>query len=164
MSEFYSQGPSSASKEYQSFRDGFSKFLSGESVTYEPNILVIRLTFDRPPYQSDGPNGDVPTQSVDGIANSIGPGQRLPSHKVVCQCESTVVYLANALPSTGKWKVLVFASDLHSTEQRDTVYRLGDTLQSLQQRYSRDRSHSTSTTEVLLIRSGSRTSIEPLDL
>ncbi|GAB7331432.1 hypothetical protein MBLNU13_g02848t3 [Cladosporium sp. NU13] len=49
MSEFYSQGPSSASEEYQKFRDGFSRFLSGVSVTQEPNALIAN---------PGDPNGD----------------------------------------------------------------------------------------------------------
>lgn len=40
MSEFYSQDLSGASEEYQNFRDGLSKFLSGVFVTYEPNAIV----------------------------------------------------------------------------------------------------------------------------
>jgi phenol 2-monooxygenase len=164
MSEFYSQGPSGASEEYQNFRDGFSKFLSGISVTYEPNALVTRLAADREPRQSGNSNGDIAPQSVAGIAKNIALGQRLPSHKVVCQCESTAVHLASALPSTGKWRILVFAGDLSSKEQEDIVHHLGETLQSLQRKYSKDGSHTTSTIEVLLLHSGSRTSVEPLDL
>jgi phenol 2-monooxygenase len=164
MSEFYSQGQSSVSEEYRSFRDGFSMFLSGVSVTYEPNTLIMHLNTDQQSCQSEGTSSDAPLQSTDGIAKSIALGQRLPSHKVVCQCESTVVHLANALPSTGKWRILVFAGDIRSKEQRDIVYRLGDTLQSLQRNYSRDGSHGTSIIEVLLIHSGSRVCVAPLSL
>jgi phenol 2-monooxygenase len=164
MSEFYSQGPSHNSKEYQSFRDGFSRFLSGVSVTYGPDTFVTSLTVDQNPRQCCDSNGDIPPQSTDGVAKNIALGQRLPSHKVVRQCESTIVRLASALPSTGKWRTLVFAGDLHSKEQQDIVYRLGAALQSLQRKYSRDGSHAKSTIEVLLIHSGSRTSVEPLDM
>jgi phenol 2-monooxygenase len=164
MSEFYSQGPSNASEEYQSFRDGFSRFPSGVSVTYEPNALVTSLAVDQKPRQCYDSNGDFPPQSTEGIAKNIPLGQRLPSHKVVRQCESTVVHLANALPSTGKWRIMVFAGDLRSKEQQDIVYRLGAVLQSLQRKYTRDGNHATSTIEVLLIHSGSRTSAEPLDM
>ena len=164
MSEFYSQGPSGASEEYQNFRDGFSKFLSGVSVTYEPNTLVTRLAADREPRQFGNSNGNVAPRSVDGIAKNIALGQRLPSHKVVSQCDSTVVHLANALPSTGKWRILVFAGDLSSKKQRKVVHSLGETLQNLQRKYSKDGSHATSTIEVLLLNSGSRASVEPLDL
>jgi phenol 2-monooxygenase len=164
MSEFYSQGPSDNSEEYQSFRDGFSRFLSGVSVTYEPNALVTSLAVDQKPRQCCDSSGDVPPQSTDGSAKIIPLGQRLPSHKVVRQCESTVVHLANALPSTGKWRILVFAGDLRPKEQQDIVYRLGAALQSQQRKYSRDGSHATSTVEVLLIHTGSRTSVEPLNM
>ena len=164
MSEFYSQGPSRASKKYQKFRDGFSKFLSGVSVTYEPNALVMRLAADRERCQSGNSNGDIAARSVDGVAKNIALGQRLPSHQVVSQCESTVVHFVSALPSTGKWRILVFAGDLSSKAQRKVVHSLAETLQSLQRRYSKDGSHTTSTIEVLLLHSGSRTSVEPLDL
>ena len=154
---FHLQGPSRASEEYQSFCDGFSRFQSGATVTYKPNILVISLISDRPPCRSGRSTGDVLPQSIDDNSENIALGQRLPSHKVVYQCESTVVHLANALLSTGKWRILVFAGDLCSTEQRDIVYHLGETLQDIQRKYSRDGSHTTSTIEVLLIHSGSRT-------
>jgi hypothetical protein len=124
-------GPSRASEEYQSFRDGFSRFLSGAPVTYEPNVLVTSLTSDPPPYRSGRSTGDVLPQSIVDNSKNIALGQRLPSHKVICQCESTVVHLANALPSTGKWRILVFAGDLRSTEQRNIAYNLDETLQSL---------------------------------
>lgn len=83
MSEFYSQGPSGASEEYQNFRDGFSKFLSGVFVTYEPNALVTRLAADRESRQSGKSNGGIAPRSVNGVAKNIALGQRLPSHKVV---------------------------------------------------------------------------------
>jgi hypothetical protein len=43
------------------------------------------------------------------------------------------------------------------------MYRLGEMLKSIQRKYPRDERHTTSTIEVLLIQSRSRTSIEPLD-
>lgn len=165
MPEFYSQGPSSASEEYRSFRDGFSKFPGGVTVAYELRILVTRLTVNQSPRQPGHFNGDVPTQSVDGIARNVALGQRLPLRKVVCQCESTLVHLAIALPSTGKWRILVFAGDLCFKEQQDIVHRLvGETLQIVQRNFSRDKSHATFTIEILLIQSGSRTSVERLDM
>jgi phenol 2-monooxygenase len=113
-------------------------------VTYEPNTLVTSLAVDQKPRQCCDYNGDFPPQSTDGIAKNIPLGQRLPSHKVVLQCEPTVVHLANALPSTDKWRILVFAGDLRPKEQQDIVYRFGAALQSLQRKYSRDGSHAES--------------------
>ena len=100
--EIYSQSLSSASEEYQSFRDGFFRFLSGTSVTYEPKALVTRFSPEEQPYHSKVSNGNTAIQSVDDIAKSITFGRTWPSHKVVYQCESTVVHLATALSTTGK--------------------------------------------------------------
>lgn len=66
MSEFYSQDLSGASEEYQNFRDGLSKFLSGVSVTYEPNPIVTRIAADRELRRSGNSNGNIEPRSVDG--------------------------------------------------------------------------------------------------
>lgn len=47
MSEFYSDGPSSASEDYQTFRDQFSTFLSGVSITYDRSTIVTAPCWDR---------------------------------------------------------------------------------------------------------------------
>ncbi|KAI1137625.1 FAD binding domain-containing protein [Hypoxylon sp. FL0543] len=117
MTEFYSKGPSKESQDYQSFRDRFSQFLSGVAISYGPSSLVAE-------------------SSQQSLAHNIRLGQRLPSHKVVCNAESNIVHLSDMFPSNGAWRILVFAGDIRSSAQLDKVQQLGTTLESFLQQYA----------------------------
>lgn len=163
MSEFYSEGPSSASKEYQGFRDEFSKFLSGVSVTYEPSTLMTEPIVVCPATGGSFTRQASPS-SVQSLAKGIILGQRMPSHKVVCQAESRVAHFSEMLLSNGKWRILVLAADLTSPRQLRVVQNLGTALERLLKKYPSREDDKHSILEVLLLHSGSRASIEILDL
>ncbi|KAI2615342.1 FAD binding domain protein [Hypoxylon sp. NC1633] len=130
MTDFYSSGPSRDSEEYQSFRDHFSQFLSGVAVSYGPSILTANT-------------------NEESLASGISLGQRLPSHKVVCNAEGNLVHMADMLPSNGAWRIVVFAGDVGSPAQLDTVQQLGGKLETFLKLFP-------ARIEVLLIHSGTR--------
>lgn len=163
MCQFYSEGPSSASKEYERFRNEFSEFLSGVSVTYKPSTLMTESTAD---YSATSGNfaSRASLSSVQSLAKGITLGQRMPSHKIVCQYESRVVHLSEMLPSNGKWRILVLAADLTSPQRLRVVQNLGTALEKLLKEYPSREDNKHSIIEVLLLHSGSRASIEIFDL
>ncbi|XXH02222.1 hypothetical protein Hte_008590 [Hypoxylon texense] len=134
MTEFYCNGPSTQSRDYQTFRDGFAGFVSGVAVCYAPSPLVA-------------------TTSDQSLASNINLGQRLPSHKVVCNAESNPVHLSDMMPSNGAWKILVFAGDIGSPSQLERVQQLGAYLEALKKHYT---SPEHATIDVFLIHSGTR--------
>ncbi|KAK5127925.1 hypothetical protein LTR85_005042 [Meristemomyces frigidus] len=188
MSNFYSEGPSEESQDYQTFRDTFSWFLSGVSVSYGPNMLVTsakkglassnghHANGDRrgshgehangpKPYETNGSNGHrcSPVSDV-ALAREIRLGQRMPSEKIVCQSEANPMLLSDILPSNGKWRALVFAGDLTSADQRQVVQNLGEALEKVCHQYAHPRQGLHSTIEVITIHSRSRDDVVMLDL
>lgn len=188
MSNFYSDGPSEESQDYQTFRDTFSWFLSGVSVSYGPNGLVTRAKGECTGTNGHNPNGDdfcdgqasdlpsSPDQSNGyagfdrypvsdpNLAKTIRLGQRMPSEKIVCQAEANPVLLSNILPSNGRWRILVFAGDLISADQRQVIQKVGDALETTCQRYACPGQGLHSTIEVITIHAGSRDDVTLLDL
>jgi len=161
MSSFYADGPSQESQDYQAFRDTFSRFLSGTFVTYEPSALVA-ASGQAPKMANGNADGHVglPEREHTRSASEIRLGQRMPSHKVVCQAESNVVHLAQVLPSNGCWRVMVFTGDITSTSRFEAVQDLGANLETLAKQYARPKL----VLEVLLIHSGTRDDVKLLDL
>ena len=158
MTDFYSNGPSDHSQEYQSFRDSFSRFLSGVDVTYRQSILVTGA--------QGAPDASNATRilSDSTLAPGIHIGRRMPSARVVCQAEAAPVNLANALPSNGKWRVMVFGGDITHSSQRNKVRNLGPPLEQLRQKYNLSTQASRSPLEVVLVHRAKRTDFSVLDL
>ncbi|KAI1391801.1 FAD binding domain-containing protein [Hypoxylon trugodes] len=134
MTGFYSNGPSKESEDYQSFRDCFSRFLSGVAISYGPNALIA----DR---------------SEQGLTEEVRLGQRLPSHKVVCNAEGNLVHLSDFFPSNGAWRILIFAGDVGSQSQFDIVQKIGASLEKFVNQFS---SFNNPIIEVFLIHAGTR--------
>ncbi|KAH9821440.1 phenol 2-monooxygenase [Teratosphaeria destructans] len=160
MADFYCRGPSPNSQEYRRYREKFSEFLSGVSITYGPNALVAA---------GDSKSVDVAvlTGAVCGqpeLARSIQLGRRLPSYKVVCQAEANVVQLASMLPSDGKWRLLVFAGDFAMKSQYDAVQDLGGRLQGFQNAHTVPGGDQGLVIEVLLLHAGTREDVDLLNL
>jgi phenol 2-monooxygenase len=159
VSEFYTKGASDASRAYQSFRDQFSRFSSGVSVTYGPSSVVAdsiaidstskgRIDSTQPPGHS--------------VATGMTLGQRMPSYKVVRQADLRVVQFSEALASNGRWRIVVFAGDLTSSRLR-VVQDLGVALDELVRGYKGLGDIRGSSIEVILLHSGARASMNLLD-
>ena len=141
-SQFYSDD-SISRKDFQSQRESFYEFLSGVSVKYEPSALVressarswSRLTngssstYTAKPSQLNN-NFDEPerSKSSENVATNIRPGVRIPSFKVVNQADACPTHTASLLPSTGQWRILVFAGDLTFPSQFARIQALGSQL------------------------------------
>ena len=160
MTDFYSNGPSEDSQEYKYFRDRFSAFTSGVSVTYKDNILIADPADGHVDLHSSG----APIRSDQELAKNIRLGQRLPSHKVVCQAEATTILMSDVLPSDGRWRVIVFAGDLQHPSKMQKIHNLGSDLQRICNGYSFNSDHSRSLIDVLLLHAGDRTKLSILDL
>lgn len=169
MSRFYSQGPSPESEEYQAFRDSFAEFLSGVSVTYSASLLVSSgehdgAEKDDEPTTNGFTENDSRVPTTTRLARSIHLGRRLPSHTLLCHAEATVVQTSDLLPSTGSWRILVFAGDLTSRKQLESVNELGTSLDKLLKSFNPPTTQSSPVIEVLLLHSGSREAFDLLDL
>jgi phenol 2-monooxygenase len=159
VSEFYTKGPSDASMEYQSFRDQFSRFSSGVSVTYGPSCVVAGSTAANS--MAKGCDG-APQSPGHSVATGMTLGQRMPSYKVVRQADLRVVQFSEALASNGRWRVFVFAGDLTSSRLR-VVQDLGVALEKLARGYKGLGHARGSSIELILLHSGPRASTDLLD-
>ena len=74
-----------------------SKYTSGTNYRYDDSIITW-------------------TNCRQELAVNVIVGMRMPSAQVVRHCDSKPMQLAKALPSDGRWRILVFAGDLsHNT-------------------------------------------------
>ena len=62
------------------------------------------------------------------LATNIYPGVRIPSFKVVNQADACPTHIASLLPSTGQWRILLFAGDLSLHSQFARIQALGSQL------------------------------------
>ena len=141
-SKFYYDN-SVSTKDFQTHRETVYEFLSGVSVKYGPSALVQKSSArSHSPLTSGGsstytaepshtsnnscePEG--PTSSRN-LATKIYPGMRIPSFKVVNQAEACPTHIASFLPSTGQWRILLFAGDLSLPSQFARIQGLGSYL------------------------------------
>lgn len=120
--------------EVSKIREGFSGFMSGVEVTYDPNVLV--------------------SERKSKHAANVTIGMRLPSVPVVKQADGCPTPLARILSSNGAWRLLVFSGNLTDPK---AVERLDGFAESFQkQRHPQ--------TEVILIHASPRASVRLLEL
>lgn len=173
-SEFYSDGRRDR-KDFQSHREKFYEFLSGTSVTYGPSLLVAGAP--SAPVVIDGSNSmaksvlstnktsePISKKSPKELASRITLGARLPSYKVINQFDASPTHLASLLPSTGAFRILLFAGDLTIPSRRNLINTLGAALASPSSFLALyNRPGSAPLIEIFTIHSSPRAQIEPLD-
>ena len=130
-------------KDFQSQREKFYEFLSGVSVTYGPSALVIgssARSCSSPTSGSSNTYTAKPSQvnnnfcelealtSFKILATNICPGVRIPCFKIVNQSDACPTHIASLLPSTGQWRILLFAGDLSIPSQFARIQALGSHL------------------------------------
>lgn len=147
MAEFYSEGPTRDSEEYQSFRDQFSGFLSGVKVQYGEGLLI-----------SDEDN------CGSCLARHLALGARLPFHKVISQAEANVVRLSDVLISNGKWRILVLPGDIDDPARFEALRQLAPWLEHITKTFNPTQKSSSAVVEVITIHAGQRTDFDLLDL
>ena len=95
------------------------------------------------------------------LATNIVVGMRFPSAQVVRFCDAKAMQLAKALQSDGRWRVIVFAGDIRTTEASKRLLKLAEYLKcGLVRRFTAETADIDSFIEPLLVLSGERVSIE----
>ncbi|KAK5955572.1 hypothetical protein OHC33_003213 [Knufia fluminis] len=154
MSNFYSDAPGAEALEYDKFREQFTRFLSGVSVQYGPNVLV--------PATDQSKHHSKPS-----LASNIIVGQRLPSHLVMNHAEANIVHAHSLLPSDGRWRVLILAGDISKPSQMSRLQGLCSYLTSpasFVHTYTPASSRIDSVIEILTVHAAPRHEVELLDL
>lgn len=152
ISRFYSVN-SAGRSDYQAFRNRFTDFLSGVAVAYGESILV-----------KPSDHQVVDTERSSPVAVKVQLGARLPSYQVLNQSNAKPTQIADMLRSDGRWRILVFAGDLHDQVHRSRVNELGDAFRRLLTRYTGLETRIDTVIELLTIHSASRVDVELLDL
>lgn len=146
MADFYSNGPSRDSEEYQAFRDQFSGFLSGVTVEYDSSVLVADKEGDRQ------------------LARHLTLGRRLPLPKVVCQAQANIVRLSDILLSDGKWRIVVLPGNIDDAGQLDALQELAPSLEDILGTFNSSKGNQEPVIDVIAIHAGQRENTELLDL
>lgn len=137
-------------EDLQTFRNRMYEFLSGVAVSYGPNLLVQK----RGSHRFDGSDHDHPgflevaNNSHEGLsadesqrlARHVPIGQRMPSFQVLNHASARPTAVAELLPSTGQWRMLIFAGEVTISSQMEKLKKLSSALaddRSCLQRYSR---------------------------
>jgi len=142
--------PTEPREDLQTFRNKMYGFLSGVAVEYGHSLLVQKEGIRGGKGNIVNSTGDceIVTGERDGaetsthqeLARRIPMGQRMPPFKVLNHASARPTNIAELLPSTGHWRILVFAGDLTVSTQFDRLKKLGTALaghRSFFQRYSR---------------------------
>lgn len=68
--------------------------------------------------------------SMQSLAANLTVGMRFPSAQVVRFCDAKAMQLVKALPSDGRWRVVIFAGDIKQPESATRLEELGSYLYS----------------------------------
>lgn len=136
--------------EVSKVREGYTGFMSGVEVTYQPNVLV----------SSDGAR-----ESTKGT--NIKLGMRLGTVPVVNQASACTIQLAELLSSSGAWRLLVFSGDLQQRKNVDRLAKFAETFQGQQHASSSQQPGSQEwqpSVDVILVHPGPRMPVNLLEL
>ncbi|KEZ41684.1 hypothetical protein SAPIO_CDS6851 [Scedosporium apiospermum] len=155
----------------QTFKKVFEKgtlFASGCSVDYAPS-LIVKKSLTIPEEEASPVKSHRDLVGKQSLATKIPIGMRIPSHKVLNQADARPWHLQELLPSSGAWRILVFAGDLQDPAQLSRYEALGKALAlptSFLQKYRMEKKDGSleSLFEVLTIHSSPRDAIELLSL
>ena len=174
-SKFY-HDDSVSRKDFQSHREKVYEFLSGVSVKYGPSALVKESSARSRSPLTNGSSSTYTTEpsqirnnfcepgksaSSKNLATNIYPGVRIPSCKVVNQADAYPTHIASLLPSTGQWRILLFAGNLTLPSQFARIQALGSHLAAPS---SFLHLYPTNLIEIYTIHSAPRARVELLDL
>ncbi|KAJ9642480.1 hypothetical protein H2199_004861 [Coniosporium tulheliwenetii] len=101
--------------------------------------------------------------SVKGLAENIAVGMRFPSAQVVRFSDARPMQLVRALPSDGRWRLVIFAGDIRIPDAASRLQKLGDYLASQQgpiQSFTPRGRDIDSFIESIVVLAGKRTQIE----
>ncbi|KAI1400475.1 putative phenol 2-monooxygenase [Hypoxylon fuscum] len=144
------------------FKDAFLKgnmFASGLSVNYGPNNLVVKAGED------DGSKSATAVVSADAfakkqaLATGLPVGMRFNSFKVVNQADGRPWHFQEKLKANGKFRVVLFAGNILSAEQKKRVDKFCEALAAPANFY---RVATDAVIELLTVHSAKRTETELL--
>ena len=104
-----------------------SRWLINAAVDYGASTIVAKSgdTID----QGDGTDVSVDAknrvESDQTLAKEVLVGKRIPSVKVLSQSDARPWHLQELLPSTGRWRVIVFPGDVTKPSQADKLKTVG---------------------------------------
>lgn len=150
MSRFYSVADPARRADYQGFRDRFSEFISGVGVRYGDNCLIAS--------ESSG--------SRNLGQKTIALGQRIPDFDLVNHASAEPTHLHALLPSTGLFRIVLFAGDIGVRTRLAYVNRLAPRFETCLKRFNTPASARgwNAVIELLVLHTGSRDGVELLDL
>ncbi|KAH8799108.1 FAD binding domain-containing protein [Xylogone sp. PMI_703] len=81
----------------------------------------LTITYDESPITR-------PKESNQQLASNLKVGMRVPSVQVVRFCDAEVIQLVKALPSDGRWRIVVFGGDVRQSAASTRLNQLGKYL------------------------------------
>ncbi|KAI9154778.1 Phenol hydroxylase [Paramyrothecium foliicola] len=151
----------------KTFKQVFEKgnlFASGCAVDYAGNPIVVKAT------TKEKLNGK-PVAVIAGkeeLATNIRVGMRIPSHKILNQSDARPWHLQELLPSTGAWRVVIFAGNVLDPSQFSRLSAFEKALSSSESFFQRHKpkpgQRLTELFEILAIHSSPRAKVELLSL
>ncbi|KAK0113444.1 hypothetical protein ONS96_014310 [Cadophora gregata f. sp. sojae] len=104
-------------------------FTSGVGVNYGKSIITAKEGDSKE--QGDGTDvmcGHKGVSSRQELAPKVPLGMRMPSFKVLNQADARPWHLQERLNSNGRWRLLIFAGDIHNPTQKSRIEKLGAAL------------------------------------
>ncbi|WAO91409.1 Hypothetical protein NCS54_00887700 [Fusarium falciforme] len=151
----------------KTFKQVFEKgnlFASGCAVDYGASVIVAK---PQAIGNADG-TGAIATIGKQELAPNIPIGMRIPSCKVLNQSDARPWHLQELMPSTGAWRVVVFAGDVLDPAQFSRLSALGKALSSpssfLNRHKPEEGQRLASFFEILTVHSSPRHEVELLSL
>ncbi|UPL02756.1 hypothetical protein LCI18_013690 [Fusarium solani-melongenae] len=151
----------------KTFKQVFDKgnlFASGCAVDYGASVIVAKHQV----IQNANGTGAVATVGKQELAPNIPIGMRIPSYKVLNQSDARPWHLQELMPSTGAWRVVVFAGDVLDPAQFSRLSALGKALSSpssfLNRHKPEEGQRLASFFEILTVHSSPRHDVELLSL
>ena len=160
-------------KQFKQVFETGNLFANGTGVNYHGSVIVAKEASASVSAArgndavETGTPPDTDVVSKQQLATGILIGMRMPSFKVLNQCDARPWELQELLPSNGCWRIIVFAGDIRSKQQLARVVALGQALSSVDsflRRYTPSTDKIDSVFEILTIHSAPRTAIDLLSL
>ncbi|KAI4165367.1 MAG: hypothetical protein LQ346_009105 [Caloplaca aetnensis] len=126
LAKFYSAADDPRRTDYQAFRDKYAGFISGVGVRYDAGNCLVDTTCEK-------------QFSIPGMTQHqrFEVGMRIPTVNLINHASAEPTHLHALLPSTGAFRIIVFAGPLSSSSDRlQLINSFAPRLQALVDRYN----------------------------
>ncbi|KAH0493374.1 hypothetical protein TgHK011_000047 [Trichoderma gracile] len=156
----------------EEFKAAFLKghmFASGIAVNYGASLLVAKKGNNQEQWDETDvsvANAQDKVTSNESLCGGITVGMRIPSHKVLNQADARPWHLQELLPSNGRWRIIVFAGNVNSSEQRGKLEGLAQDFgarNAFLRLFTPENAKHDAVFELLLIHNAPRTSVTIFD-